>query len=582
MSSHTNHRTSSIVVDNSRHGGGGGWGSELWDRYDQVTKEVGQGVKDLESWYGGYLKERSKVEADYAKALRKLVKNFTIKEKHRHSEDESTQARGFRLILQEVGYQAGQHELLSDCYGKDCNKMIENHVKNVKTQTKKIKKEAEEIEEKMRMSYKQLDKRKINYADAHAELEATKNSTETDEKNLSRLELDKKISVTNKKTRVLDDAKAQYAHQLIKTNNHQQEYFDVQLPSVLTSLQRVFSENVQLFKTLYGNCIEFEQNVAPIISKCHSEMLDILDKIDADTDTNIVINRLKTGNVPPSDFQFEELSPGVVLDTKSGTGHGGYLEKRNSLIRVRSRQNLVRDKTSTNINYYQMKREIEKNIETVESELEKGQKEMKSLQIMVNTYRTNPKFGDVTKFESELDSVTLKVQHSQSQLYLLQNKLKDVNSMLENIKNKTVDAMKNNEYEHKEDIPSVYGVKTDKVDNNNKKTVIMLSDRQENTSDFDDDDYFDSSVSFKSDEVDDISEDRSEKKAEMWIQSPPRAVAMYPFHSENSETLTMKESEEFFILEDDVEGWTKVRRKIKNLSSLKEIGYVPSSFIKLL
>ena len=237
------------------------------------------------------MKERSKVEADYAKALRKLVKNFTIKEKHRLSEDESTQARGFRLILQEVGYQAGQHELLSDCYGKDCNKMIENHVKNVKTQTKKIKKEAEEIEEKMRMSYKQLDKRKINYADAHAELEATKNSTETDEKNLSRLELDKKISVTNKKTRVLDDAKAQYAHQLIKTNNHQQEYFDIQLPSVLTSLQRVFSENVQLFKTLYGNCIEFEQNVAPIISKCHSEMLDILDKIDADTDTNIVINR---------------------------------------------------------------------------------------------------------------------------------------------------------------------------------------------------------------------------------------------------------------------------------------------------
>ena len=42
--------------------------------------------------------------------------------------------------------------------------------------------------------------------------------------------------------------------------------------------------------------------------------------------------------------------------------------------------------------------------------------------------------------------------------------------MLENIKNKTVDAMKNNEYEHKEDIQSVYGVKTDEVDNNNKKT----------------------------------------------------------------------------------------------------------------
>ena len=46
--------------------------------------------------YGGYLRDRAKVETEYAKALRKLVKNYTIKEKHRHEEDESTQAKGFR------------------------------------------------------------------------------------------------------------------------------------------------------------------------------------------------------------------------------------------------------------------------------------------------------------------------------------------------------------------------------------------------------------------------------------------------------------------------------------------------------
>ena len=71
------------------------WGSELWDKYDNVLREVSGGAKELETWYGGYLKERSKVEADYAKALRKIVKNFTVKEKNR-GDDESTQARGFR------------------------------------------------------------------------------------------------------------------------------------------------------------------------------------------------------------------------------------------------------------------------------------------------------------------------------------------------------------------------------------------------------------------------------------------------------------------------------------------------------
>ena len=197
----------------------------------------------------------------------------------------------FRLMLEEVGYQAGQHEILSDVYGKESCQAIEKHVKSVRTQTKKIKKEAEDFEERMKLSYKQLEKRKINYVEAHADLEATKTASENDEKNISRLELDKKISVTNKKTRVLDDAKAQYAHQLIKTNNAQKDYYDTQLPSVLNNLQDVYIDNVNMFKNVVGVCIKQEQSVSPIINKCHLEMVNILDKVDGDTDTNIVINR---------------------------------------------------------------------------------------------------------------------------------------------------------------------------------------------------------------------------------------------------------------------------------------------------
>ena len=125
------------------------------------------------------------------------------------------------MILEELGYQAGQHELLAETYSTDCARIIEEHLKTVKTQTKKIKKEAEEIENKMKQVYKQLEKKKVNYAEAHSELENLKIPSENDEKNLSRLELDKKISVINKKTRVLDNAKAQYAHQLLHTNNAQ-------------------------------------------------------------------------------------------------------------------------------------------------------------------------------------------------------------------------------------------------------------------------------------------------------------------------------------------------------------------------
>ena len=197
-----------------------------------------------------------------------------------------------RLILEEVGYQAGQHELLSDCYGKECSKMIDSHIKNVKSQTKKIKKEAEEIEERMKLSYKQLDKRKINYAEAHAELEAIKNSSEHDEKTLSRLELDKKISATNKRTRLLDDAKAQYAHQLIQTNKAQAEYYARQLPGVLRRLEHVYTETVAVFRAVFRRGVQRELGLAPIIGKCHAEMEAVLDtRVDPATDAGIVINK---------------------------------------------------------------------------------------------------------------------------------------------------------------------------------------------------------------------------------------------------------------------------------------------------
>ena len=90
------------------------WGTELWDKYESVLKEVSgvrendpedssdtcmkvsQAGKELDCWYGGFFKERSKLEADYARGLRRLVRNYTVKEKNRREEEETSLAGGFR------------------------------------------------------------------------------------------------------------------------------------------------------------------------------------------------------------------------------------------------------------------------------------------------------------------------------------------------------------------------------------------------------------------------------------------------------------------------------------------------------
>ena len=59
---------------------------------------------------------------------------------------------------------------------------------------------------------------------------------------------------------------------------------------------------------------------------------------------------------------------------------------------------------------------------------------MKSLQLMIQTYRENPKFGDVKKFEEELELAVFRVQQLQSTLHSLRGQLDDVNLSLENLK----------------------------------------------------------------------------------------------------------------------------------------------------
>lgn len=78
----------------------------------------------------------------------------------------------------------------------------------------------------------------------------------------------------------------------------------------------------------------------------------------------LTVFRLKTGCVPPPDLQFEEYLPGVLVDLKQ------LPTKRNSLIRVRSKQSLCK---GGNVNYYQMKRDLEKKIDSQESELLRGE-----------------------------------------------------------------------------------------------------------------------------------------------------------------------------------------------------------------
>ena len=89
------------------------WGQELWDCYDKVCSHVSSGSTNINNTYAKFFKEKAEVEREYAKGLRRLVAKYQQKPSKVETEtfDENTM---FAKVLMEIGYIAGQHEIVAD------------------------------------------------------------------------------------------------------------------------------------------------------------------------------------------------------------------------------------------------------------------------------------------------------------------------------------------------------------------------------------------------------------------------------------------------------------------------------------
>ena len=87
------------------------WGSELWDKYPELSSHSANGIDFLDHSVASFVKERGKIEAEYAARLRSLVKKYSPNHKAEsvrkpNPEDEFTHFRAYkqvrRIIMQLV------------------------------------------------------------------------------------------------------------------------------------------------------------------------------------------------------------------------------------------------------------------------------------------------------------------------------------------------------------------------------------------------------------------------------------------------------------------------------------------------
>ncbi|KAK7580724.1 hypothetical protein V9T40_001353 [Parthenolecanium corni] len=232
-----------------------------------------------------------------------------------------TSCKAFKKMMGEVTDLAGQHEVIAEDLTSDVIKEITCLVKDFKEERKKCLQEGAKCMNSLSSQLSSLDRAKKNYEKAFKEAErALENFQRADaDLNLSRAEVEKQRTNMSIKSQHCEESKTEYANQLQKTNELQHQHYHVLMPDIFRQLQELDEKRIRYIRNFMSHSAEVERKVFPIINQCLDGIVAASNEINEKEDTLLVIERYKSGFVPPEDIPFEDLSRESDTNTMNST-----------------------------------------------------------------------------------------------------------------------------------------------------------------------------------------------------------------------------------------------------------------------
>ncbi|XP_055620891.1 formin-binding protein 1-like isoform X9 [Toxorhynchites rutilus septentrionalis] len=595
-----------------------GWGTELWDQYDNLATHTQKGIDFLER-YGNFIRDRSAIEVEYAGKLRRLVKNYQPKKSKEDEENEFSSFQAFKSVLKEVADLAGQREVVAENLQMQVLQGITLLAKNLRDERKKSLNEGAVLTQNLNGQMGSLDRAKRNYEKAYREAEKSIESYQKADAdlNLSRAEVEKQRNNMNIRCGQAEDAKNEYANQLQKTNKLQQTHFELSLPEVFNRLQELDEKRTRGLKEFIKGAADVESAVAPIIARCLEGMVKAADAINEKEDSLKVIEKYQSGFQPPGDLPFEDLSK-ADSDTSNNsqnytsTGGGGLnhltakgtttqkLKKRVGIFGIftsnkkiveaciQVKNNLSMDGMKEDFNDLpptQRRKKLAAKVQELQQKVAQEQAASEGLMKMKGVYEANSLLGDPRSVEEQLNESVNKLDKLRLELQRYQKLLDQANSQ-------TVIQ---------------HSPQANRVVQNGQRSSSLLYYRHSNGSSNHDhhDDHGDDHPDHDAGSLSSSSAspesglgtshtslpgsgqgstNEQPINDEMYyeadaLQPLGTCKALYPFDATSEGSIPMSEGEELLVIElDQGDGWTRVRR-LSGPNGWEE-GFVPTSYIE--
>merc|ERR1719189_1011107 len=195
------------------------------------------------------------------------------------------------------------------------------------------------------------------------------------------------------------------------------------MPAVFQSFQDMDEQRVRMIQNFMRKSAQTEQDVLPIVGQCLEGIQRCTDSINEKEDSSLVIEKYKSGFLPPGDIPFEDLSSldnvsgsinastpqGTPSEKKTsilGTITGGKIKKRSGLLGIFGQNKSVTVPTIqedfSELPPNQRRKKLQSKIDELTAKISQETAARDGLMKMKTVYEANPALGDPMSIQGQL------------------------------------------------------------------------------------------------------------------------------------------------------------------------------------
>ncbi|XP_059410962.1 thyroid hormone receptor interactor 10b [Carassius carassius] len=510
------------------------WGSDLWDQHDVIERHTQNGL-DLLERYVKFVKDRAEIEQNYAKQLRNLSKKYSRRGVKEDQDTKLTNQQPFQDVLNELNNYAAQREQLSEIMTLNICVELSRTLQELRQERKNHLCEVKKAQQNLESSYKLLETSKKRFEKEWREAEKANQQTERVQQEVSstKADVEKAKQHAHFRVHIADECKNEYASQLQKYNQEQNNFYHSEIPSAYKKLQEMEERRIRLLADGYVQFSESEKNLLPNINQCLDAIISTGRNINEKQEALALIEQYKSGAVPPADVEFQDYSQGVR--PAASDNNTTQLPK----VRIKQLFNKKHKVTSPDKNMLslpedlsrlppdQKSRRLQEKIDDIQKELQRETEKSDALMKMKGVYEQNSQLGDPSSLQPQITQLAHNIARLRGELSKYQVQLTEA------------------------------GGGTLQHNPTSSENISVLSE---------------SSMS----PTDNIYECEFDEDFDVDVPIG-QCTALYDFDGSSEGAVSMRVGEQLSLMQEDQgDGWVRVQR------AGGDVGYVPASYIQII